>query len=305
MAAKPSQFSLVRLLLKSSRVTRRGFTLIELLVALVVGSLILGSLLYLVVELMQVNRREEVLGQTQQDMRRAIDYMTRDVREAVFVYSTPDAAVAESATLLEQLDGIPTEATPILAFWRLDPVDPDNDFWDIEDCEDTFGDEDKENECNTLKLRQSYYTLVIYLQEENEDDDLWGGPSRIIRYELPKYSANDIETLTQRIGYSDPTGCSSFAGWTRPDADCDADNVGETDPNIAVLTDYVNASPDGFSATVSDGSDNQTVRITLQGNATEGRPGLISTNSEAGRLPALEAEVLVRGILDKQPPETE
>ncbi|NJL46310.1 MAG: prepilin-type N-terminal cleavage/methylation domain-containing protein [Leptolyngbyaceae cyanobacterium SM2_5_2] len=326
MAIKPSQLSLVCLLLKARKATQRGFTLIELLVALVVGSLILGSLLYLVVELMQVNRREEVLGQTQQDMQRAIDYITRDAREAVFVYSTPGAIVDGTATLLEQLDGIPTDAVPILAFWRLDPVEAENDFWDIEDCEDEFTNQDKRNECNTLKLRQSYYTLVVYLQQANAEEDLWGGPSRIIRYELPKYSTNDIAALTQRTGYSDPTGCGGFANWTRPDSDCAPDNVGTTEPNIAVLTDYVNfdgsaedsvtcpagyiqepPNPSGFHVCISNtaaNSDNRTIRVFLQGNATAGRPGLITANSEAGRLPTLESEILVRGVLDRQPPGT-
>ncbi len=331
MVGKPSNVTLFYQWLKLKKATSKGFTLIELLVAIVVGSLILGSLLYLVVELMQVNRREEVLGQTQQDMQRAIDYITRDAREAVFVYSTPGAIVDPDGgtTLLAELDGIPAGAVPVLAFWRLDPVDPDNDFWS-KNCSTAFSGA-KQNECNTLKVRQSFYTLVIYLQQQNEDADLWGGPSRIIRYELPKYSSKDIATLTQRKGYSDPTGCTTFANWSRPPGrnvanPCDTANEGTTAPNIAVLTDYVNfdasaasaavcpvgyrqepSTPSGFYAcvnTANAAADNQTIRVFLQGNATEGRPGLITTASEAGRLPTLEAEVLVRGVLDKEPPGT-
>lgn len=346
MATQPSPPNLVQWLMRASKAGQRGFTLIELLVAVIIGSMVMGSLLFLVVELMQVNRREEVLTQTQQDMQRAIDYISRDAREAVFVYSTPGAILDPNPggtdTLLSELgitvntSGVVTApanlagAMPILAFWRLDPVPTDNDIWK-KNCSAMFSstaNAQKFSECNTLKLRQSFYTLVVYFQRPNQPGGFWGGPSSILRYELPKYNAGDIATLTQRRGYSDPTGCTSFANWSAPPgrdatANCDTANTGAPTINPVVLTDYVNFAnldPDpvcdgrptppfadarGFMACVTDNTAavgaNQTLRIFLQGNATEGRPGLISTFSDAGNLPVLEAEVLVRGVLNKQP----
>lgn len=349
MATQSSPPKFVHWLLRASRASQRGFTLIELLVAIIIGSMIMGSLLFLVVELMQVNRREEVLTQTQQDMQRAIDYITRDAREAIYVYSTPGAIVEPDGgndTLLEELgitvngSGVVTApadlagAIPILAFWRLDPVSEDNDIWDAA-CSTAFsGQAAKINECTTLRLRQSFYTLVVYFQRPNEAGGFWNGPSRIVRYELPKYrSEDDVASLTQAKGYSDPTGCATFEFWAAPPgrnsaAPCDAANNGTATPNIAVLADYVNwaedgdrvpvpncqtspdllrvASPEGghrgLSACITgEAGMNQTVRIFLQGNATDGRPGLISTFSEAGRLPTLESEILIRGVLDKAP----
>lgn len=347
MATSPSSLPLFRWLMRAKPASQSGFTLIELLVAIVIGSLIMGSLLFLVVELMQANRREEVLTQTQQDMQRAINYITSDVREAVYVYSTPGAIVEPTVgttpgtdTLLQEL-GITVNAagtvtapadlagsTPILAFWRLDPVPADNNLW-TRVCSTAFTG-NRINECNTLKLRQSFYTLVLYFQRPNQPNELWGGPSRILRYSLPKY--RDISALTQRRGYSDPTVCNSFPTWSAPPGriaaqPCDAGNAGAPEPDIVVLTDYVSldainpapvcpgtttpaASPQGFAACVTSGAAgevgegsgiNQTLRIFLQGNATQGRPGLVSTFSEAGRLPVLESEVLVRGVLNKQP----
>ncbi|MEY3299938.1 MAG: hypothetical protein RLZZ597_3198 [Cyanobacteriota bacterium] len=339
MATQPSPPKFVHWLLRASRASQRGFTLIELLVAIIIGSMIMGSLLFLVIELMQANRREEVLTQTQQDMQRAIDYITRDAREAVFVYSTPGAIVEPDGgtdTLLAELgitvnsSGVVTAPTdlagaiPILAFWRLDPVPTDNGIW-TKNCSTAFSGA-KINECSTLRLRQSFYTLVVYFQRPNEVGSIWGGPSRIVRYELPKYGSDaDIASLIQRKGYSDPTGCTTFETWSAPPgrnpvAPCDSTNSGTTAPNIAVLTDYVNfanltpdptcvgqstpttASAQGFMACVSGATGtNQTLRIFLQGNATEGRPGIVNTFSEAGRLPTLESEILIRGVLNKQP----
>ncbi|MFH7244920.1 MAG: type II secretion system protein J [Spirulina sp.] len=345
MATQPSPTKLAQWLMQASKAGQRGFTLLELLVAMIIGSMIMGSLLFLVVELMQVNRREEVLTQTQQDMQRAINYISSDAREAVFVYSTPMAIVDPEAggtdTLVSELgitvdaSGVVTApaalagATPILAFWRLDPIPAGNGIW-AKDCTKAFSGA-KTDECNTLQLRQNFYTLVVYFQRPNQAGGFWGGPSSILRYELPKYNASDIATLTQRQGYSDPTGCNSFENWSAPPgrdaADpCDAANTGAPTINPVVLTDYVNLAnltPDpictgvstpsaadarGFMACVNSGvaaagepGANQTLRIFLQGNATEGRPGLITTFSDAGNLPTLEAEVLVRGVLNKQP----
>lgn len=346
MAASPSQILLMRWLLRAKQAGRQGFTLIELLVAMVIGTLIMGTMLYMVVELMQVNRREEVLTQTQQDMRRAIDYISRDTREAVFIYSTPSTVVEAPAadgtpgtrTLLQELGitvngaGVVTApanlsgATPVLAFWRLDPVPTDSTFWGL-NCATAFsGNQFRINECNTLRLRQSFYTLVLYFQRPNTGTDIWGGPSHIVRYELPKYSVANIPTLTQRQGYSDPTNCTSFANWRAPNANCDPGNVGAPAATISVLTDYVAlqppngpacpansvaspANPQGFFTCISDGTAepgdvgrNQTLRIFLQGNALAGRPGIVNALSQASSLPVLESEVLVRGVLNKQPP---
>jgi prepilin-type N-terminal cleavage/methylation domain-containing protein len=312
MATPSSKSNLLHWLLRVRRAPQRGFTLIELLVTLIVGSLIMGSLLYLVVELMQANRREEVLSQTQQDMRRALDYMTRDVRQAVFVYDSPNAivepdkgATAGTKTLLDQLDDLP-DGEAILAFWRLDPVPPESAFWDKDKDKDKPCDtfpEAKRPECTTLRIRQSYYTLVVYLLQDNDDSDFWGGPARIIRYELPKYSISDIPTLTQRKGYSDPTGCATFANWGKPPgwdsaSPCDAANNGTTKGTAPVLTDSV--STNGLVVSV-DGTTNKTVTISLQGDALTRRPGLVTAFSNASALPRLESEVLVRGVLNKQP----
>jgi prepilin-type N-terminal cleavage/methylation domain-containing protein len=322
MKFKSPQFLLARWFLKLSRNSLKGFTLLELLIAIAIGSAIMSTLLYLVVELAQANRREEVLTQTQQDMQRAIDYITRDAREAVYVYSTPAALTGNptpDTPLVDRLTNLPA-GTPILAFWRLDPVDTS----EIGNTACTA----KEAECATLKVRQSAYTLVVYLQEQNPGGSIWGGPSRIIRYELPKYS--DVANLTQRKGYSDPTLCNSFENWVGPSTDCDSGNVGTTQGVSAVLTDYVDsinnaseACPSGYLRTPSTstsfytcvrsgalGEDpdregtqantNQTLLVYLRGNATDGRDGLLNTFNEEGRLPTLESEVLIRGVLNER-----
>ena len=301
----------------------KGFTLIELLVAMIVGSLIIGSLLYLVVELLASNRREEVLTQTQQDMRRAIDYVTRDLSEAVFVYADP-------ATIASELDIRPDDE-PILAFWRLDPVDTSGLPNDCSSYPVPTSTNNQRAECNTLKIRQSAYTLVVYFASDNSDDEIWEGPSKIVRYELPKYRAASLSgsppSLAQVGGYRDPTlGDTSFENWTV--------GPGALGGNIATLTDFVdaniagdvecpedqgyiatNTSTDNFFACINTGviidpdeeedseevfRENRSVRVFLRGNATNNNAGFV-TFSNYGRLPVLESEVLIRGVVQKLP----
>jgi len=314
--------------LLKSRKNSRGFTLIELLVTLIVGSIIVGGMLYLVIELLQINRREEVLTRTQQDMQRAIDYISRDVREAVYVYPQPSAVVDPATppdltdTLLAQLgSSIPTGAEPILAFWRFDPVDISQIT--------TATCNSKSAECNTLRVRQGTYTLVLYLQQQNAANDIWGGKSRILRYELSKYS--NLSTLQQRKGYSDPgSSCNSFRHWSKPPGrdtgdPCDPGNTGTPPRSDLVLTDYVNqpdtpttqtlcppgytqtpATPKSFHVCVSSGTAtagaNQVVRVYLQGSVYEpDQTAALGFLAQASSLPTLESEILVRGVLDKNP----
>jgi hypothetical protein len=291
-----------------------------------------GGLLYLVIELLQVNRREEVLTRTQQDMQRALDYISRDVREAVYVYPQPTAVVdpdtppVATDTLLAQLTGsLPTGAEPILAFWRFDPVDVGQIT--------TAACTSKSAECNTLRVRQGTYSLVLYLQQQNAASDIWGGKSRILRYELSKYS--NIRTLQQRRGYSDPSGaCNSFRYWSKPPGrdssnPCDSGNTGTPASSVLVLTDYVNlpdtptaqtlcptgytqtpAIPKSFHVCVSSGTAtagatgaNQVVRVYLQGSVYEpnNQTAPLGFLARASSLPTLESEILVRGVLDKNP----
>ncbi|WOD38701.1 type II secretion system protein [Nodosilinea sp. E11] len=305
MSSNPPSLPLTRWILKhsGSRKKQQGFTLIELLIAIVVGSIIIGSLLYLVVELLGVNAREERLTQAQQDTRRALDYITRDVREAVYVYSTPDAVMG-------QLNDAPAGASPVLAFWRLKPIN-------VAALPATCPVAQKE-ECETLKVRQNVYDLVIYFHRANDDSNLWSGPRRIIRYELSNYS--NLGNLTPTSGYSDPSKPGNdFAGWER--------GPGNTRGNAVVLTDFIDnhsatvavACPTGLvpspanAATTSNNfficvrepdvagnALNQSLYMFLRGStATGGVTAVFGPTSQGSSLPTLSTEVQVRGVVEK------
>lgn len=308
MSSNLPSLPLTRWLLKqsSSQRNQRGFTLIELLIAIVIGSIIIGSLLYLVVELLGVNAREERLTQAQQDTRRALDYITRDVREAVYVYSTP-AAVAS------QLNDAPAGATPVLAFWRLKPINVD-----ALPAPCPAAPVARRDECETLRVRQNVYDLVIYFHRDNNDNTIWSGPRRIIRYELTNYSR--LRDLTVTSGYSDPSKPgNSFAEWQK--------GTGNTNGRPVVLTDFVDAHSDDVTAVCPTGLNpspadntttsnnfficvrdsgatgdalNQSLSVFLRGSTADGGvTAVFGPTSQASRLPTLNTEVQVRGVIEK------
>ena len=312
---------------QAQHLTQCGFTLLELLVAILIGGIITSGLLFLVIEMLQVNNREERLTQAQQDMRRALDYIASDVGEAVFVYSDFTTAY----NLLAQLDDEPVGATPVLAFWRLDPLS-DQEITDLDNCDSQ--PPANTDECEALLVRQNTYTLVVYFHQTNDNADIWEGQSRIIRYELPAYDEISNNTLTRNRGYADPTvfipglatnTFNTFATWRKA--------TGETtDGNTAVLTDFVNVVNNGnastpcpdttFARTPAAGTGfnsfytcvaqpdagvansqnlNKSLIVYLQGNAAQlGRNQVVGL-TESSSLPTLESQVLIRGVIQNAP----
>ncbi len=207
-----------------------GFTLLELLISLVVASLVMGGLLYSVVQLTTMDKREANLDQVQRDMNRAMSYITNDLQEAVYVYPNPQTV----ATQLNADPSFPNGVgnVPVLAFWRIDPID--NGFPNCATGTPAFI-----QECQLLRIRQATYSLVVYVQRVNDGNQNWPGQSRIIRYELSKYS--NRATLTLRPGYRDPT--------TPTDADAPFEvwRTGNGAPrgSASVLVDYIQA-PQSF-----------------------------------------------------------
>lgn len=324
-APPPLPSSLTRWLLSRRRSSQRGFTLTELIVSMVIGTLIMGSLLYLVVELMGANAREERMTRVQQDTRRALDYMSRDVREAIFVYADP-------RDVTPQLTDAPTESTPVLAFWRLESIEDDID--DLKaNCLD-YETDAKDELCDILKVRQSVYELVVYFVRPNKPNDLWAGPNRLIRYRLTAFS--DLKTLTYRTGYTDPSipnpsnPGSNFEDWARTGSTTNGNAVVLTDAidrNIADSNDamanagcptnppgYTKFPPDSnnikvnnvftcMNTTATGAEDNKTIVLFLRGSIADntGDNGLIFGPSSTGsRLPTLSTEVQIRGVLERE-----
>ena len=325
------------LLLKSCQrlnvLRSKGFTLIELLVTLVVSSIVVSGLLYVVVEITSLDNRETRLDQVQLDMKRAMDYMTNDLQEAVYIYDDPTQIAGELASDPNFPDG--TGIVPVLAFWRIDPIE-DN----LPNCSTLSAD--RVRSCEVLKIRQAAYTLVVYSQIENDGNINWPGQSRIVRYELSKYS--NLDTLTVRNGYRDPTDSfdedAAFETWQAngtpagssavlvdfvadPDVglsrsplsdaggscssygtDSSGVNYYTVSPGTATTTANTSfftciRNPDPDNDPDTDDRTNQDVYVFLRGAAQAASNTQRYSYSEESSLPILETQVLVKGIIDK------
>jgi len=205
---------------------------LELLIAMVVGSLISAGLLFIVVQLVQSNLREAAKSDTQRDLQAAIDYIARDLREAVYVYDSvclldrpaspnnarcpglrsylPDAIMGTSGS--GAMSGSTLINVPVLAFWRLDPL-PDV-LQQI--C---FNNRSAYSAPPPLPvavsgvpcLSKRMYTLVIYSLNRSTTGAVARGRARIMRYELPQFTSESVQTAS-----TTPTAPTVTKGWVDP-----------------------------------------------------------------------------------------
>lgn len=325
------------LAIKAKKLKAHGFTLIELLVSMIIASLVTSGLLYLVNEVIRVDRRESTLENVQRDMQRAMNYVSDDLREAVYVYSTPTTVTSLlTASNLPQ-GSAGRAATPVLAFWKPEFLSPaESASLGSVDCAKLSSTPAPLNtDCQALKLRQSYYSLVVYFTLENTPTDRnpnWAGQGRIIRYSLPQYKKSVIGTTGARTsGYRTPD--NDYINWTP--------SAGETTAgDWSVLVDYVDlptANPplantscnefgtnyrrspstastsNSFLACISapgvvGNGSNQDVVLFLRGNAKTANQAFANPTAPASGaalsqsvLPTLSTRVLVRGAANKSP----
>lgn len=313
-----------------------GFTLIEVLIAALLAGMIVSGLMYLVIQLMSTNQREAAREETQQDMQNALDYISTDLREAVYVYDgdclqgvgnlgDPDFCPGLINHLPENLTD---NSVPVLAFWK----QQDYPAAVIDACANGTADE----EANCLNGRS--YGLVVYSLSQGAN---WDGNAQLTRYVLSEFN----QAGARNDGYVNPGATRDFRRWpflgnedlqanrpaNRPDVLVDFvdDNSGQSnrfgamdgvcpaDYDISPSDDLLNATDFGgvrsFYAcikTFNAAGGGQTTRsdrnsevvLRLRGNPA-GRPG-VSSNDATGDvsfMTPLETRVLSRGVVGKNP----
>ncbi len=217
MTAKRLKFLLNWFWVYSKKSKTAGFTLIELLVAIIIASLIIVVLLSLVIEILQIDHREAARDETQQEMQRASDFISKELREAVYVYdgnclqNTAQGNPQDANYCPGLANYLPTFAnqTPVIAFWKPEII-PDDQM--PTNCS-AFATDALKQECNDLLIRRRTYELVVYLQSTENSSNIWSGKSRITRYTLHKYK--DTSNLILSEGYVDPSkdGGTIFQTW--------------------------------------------------------------------------------------------
>jgi hypothetical protein len=151
-----------------SRQKTGGFTLLELLIGLILAFIVITPLLGFMISIMNQDRQEQAKAASEQEIQSALNYISRDIDQAIFIYDGKGLPQIE-----DQLPTV-TSGTPVLVFWKRKllpkslPVRGAADCSDPTRCDDAF-----------------VYALVAYYQITGDcTNKNWSCTSRIGRVEL-------------------------------------------------------------------------------------------------------------------------
>ncbi|AFY80526.1 prepilin-type N-terminal cleavage/methylation domain-containing protein [Oscillatoria acuminata] len=307
MAKKIFQFLLNRRRVSHPKHFQEGFTLLELLASMMIVSVIITTILALVVDLLGTNQKETAQTETQQEMQRAIDYISSELREAIYIYDNRcfqgNASNPECRGIFNYLT-IPANTVPVLAFWKLEPL-PEN-------CQLPSADPD--DPCKDLRIGGRTYSLVVYYLSTHNPNNTWTGKARIARYQLDKFQSNTVAPELV-AGYIDPkpekfidwpyqTGSHAvthanldilvdFVDVNNEDTDAECPASYELTPSQPFAQSKLGQSNLGFYSCIRQPEDKkaQDALIFIRGNAN-GKPGVTSD----AYLPVLQTQVMRRSV---------
>lgn len=224
--------------MKFSRVANRdyGFTLMELLIGLVMAFLVLTPLFGLMVSVMNTDKREQAKTSSEQELQIAMDFITRDLQQAVYIYDSQGVTnnyntIAANSGIK---DSLPTVAggVPILVFWKQELVS---------NVIPTTG---------TKKDDASVYSLVAYYLI-NSPSTIWSNTARIARWQIKDgvRSPSDTSGVTCNPSYNtsikfvDADNCPS-PGFKPFDLDMNQwQRSGSFTNDPQVLVDFIDQTP--------------------------------------------------------------
>ncbi|MEG4585872.1 hormogonium polysaccharide secretion pseudopilin HpsC [Microcoleus sp. MOSTC5] len=249
--------TLLRLLLKSQNQrnrsgpaqTEKGMTLVELLVGAIMAFLIITPMLGFVVDMLNTDRREQVKSNTEQDLQAAVDFISEDLSQAIYIYDQAGITATTAAKLPPPPAN--TTGTPILVFWKRQlmknslPINTTVSTKKPSECQN------KPADCNDTYV----LSLVAYYQiKDSTPNSTWcqpsGGPcpSRIARYEIREPIRNPY-TIDATKPYYDATDLSdSQKGSDAFNKDFDFSKptvnvtMGANFPDPQILVNYIDHS---------------------------------------------------------------
>lgn len=207
-----------------------GFTLIELLVGLIMGALIITPLLGFVINVMSSDRQEQAKSNSEQEIQTALDYISRDVSQAIFIYDGFGLNQI-SAKLPNPPAG--TEGAPVLVFWK------------------------REIKPKVLANNDDAYTLSLvayYLIKDTtcSGNSAWSCTTRIGRVQLDDAVPDGTPPIAASPGFSTPFSTAAIAAAAAGPAKTFEERMNAWTPTgagnindnqVYTLIDYVDQSP--------------------------------------------------------------
>jgi prepilin-type N-terminal cleavage/methylation domain-containing protein len=308
-----------------------GFTLIELLIGMVLAILIITPLLGFMIDILDTDRKEQAKATSEQEIQAALDFIERDLQQAVYIYDadgltrdgdnttppTPPSILPANSGIKNRIP--PEKEAPNCKKTNADGTvcQPILVFWKREYLADSVGVSSK---TDTVKDDGFAYSLVAYYLITNPTggNTTWSRSARIGRFQIRgKISA----------AYSNTKGEDSSPGFNPPPLDptipgsslkekmnqWKADSAAYT-ARTETLLDYISTSgpaitcpngsqgigtnTSGFYACVE--ADKVLAKIYLRGNAyfrLDKNNQIQYSNNAATYFPTASIQVQGRGFL--------
>ena len=196
--------------------TIRGFTLIELLAALILAVLVITPLMTFMLSILDSDRKEQAKVTSEQELQAALDYIARDLEQAIYIYDADGLTNNNNTTTVSSSgiqDQIPPNksapncsvgsgsnasvCTPVLVFWKREFV------------ANSVG-VTSSTQTSTSQTNDGFtYSLVAYylITNPNQTNTSWSAQARIGRFQIRGLvnatNANSVGTSAD-IGFNPP-----------------------------------------------------------------------------------------------------
>ncbi len=177
-----------------------GFTLIELLVAMLIAFLVITPLLSFMISVLNTDGQEQAKANSEQEIKAALDYITRDLQQAIYIYdatgiaclsgtvdTSTDNTCPNASTTGNQLPS-GTDKVPVLVFWKREfsqnAVETRNSSGVVQFKDDTF-----------------VYSLVAYYLIK-DTSTTWSNAARIARWQIKDGVPNTAATVGACDGFT-------------------------------------------------------------------------------------------------------
>ncbi|BAT55242.1 unknown protein [Nostoc sp. NIES-3756] len=139
-----------------------GFSLIELLAAMILAVLVITPLMGFMISIMNTDRQEQAKVNSEQEIQAALDYIARDLQQAIYIY---DSAGID-AIRTELPNETSTDRVPVLVFWKRELI----------------------NQVITVGSGQDdtyvYSLVAYYLIKGSDNNNTWSNAARITRWQI-------------------------------------------------------------------------------------------------------------------------
>ncbi|BAY97874.1 hypothetical protein NIES37_18220 [Tolypothrix tenuis PCC 7101] len=296
----PIQFLLGIQIKRNKLLSQGGFTLIELLIGMVIAVLVITPLLGFMINILNSDRQEQAKSTSEQEIQTALDYIARDLQQAVYIYD----ATGIDAIKTQLPSPTATDRVPVLVFWKREFIGQALTAADT-NKDDTF-----------------VYSLVAYYLIK-DTSSTWSQAARIARWQIRDGVLSTDASAVTCNGYSGKYVNSSYCpgsgfapfnfdgagtieqkmnNWTRLSSYTTTTNVNgtptTTTTNVSysndpiVLLDYIDQTTTGApSATCSTGTKVPPASFVNANNATSNMTSFYACVDRANTT----AQVFIRG----------